>query len=153
MPPLHVVENGNNRSRLAAASSALVVPVPVPCVLDVTEGGPLCRVEHAAPDAANFPLSEGDLIRIHHPYHSANFEVSSCCASTITLNRPYDHAPITEREDSAKRFEDAVERLHCPYSSRKDGIGVDGDGDMDDGSVRTAANSISPSPKRRSTLR
>ena len=149
MPPLHVVENKNNsRSRIAAASSALVVPVPVPCVLDVTQGRPLCRVEHA-PDAANFPLSEGNLIRVHHPYHSSNFEVSSCCASAITLTRPYDHTPITEREDSAKRFEDAVERLHCPYSSRKDGIGVDGDGDVDNGSVRTAANSISSSPKRR----
>ena len=153
MPPLHVVENGNNsRSRIAAASSsALVVPVPVPCVLDVTQGSPLCRVEHApAAAAATFPLSEGDLIRIHHPYHGANFEVSSCGASAITLTRPYDHAPITEREDSAKRFEGAIERLHCPYSSRKDGTGVDGDGDnIDDGSVRTAANSISPIPKRR----
>mmetsp|Transcript_21311 Transcript_21311/g.61139 ORF Transcript_21311/g.61139 Transcript_21311/m.61139 type:complete len:1040 (-) Transcript_21311:220-3339(-) len=155
MPPLDVEKGSRSRiasSPLSSSSSsaaALVVPVPVPCVLDVTQGSPLCHVGHAA---ANLSLSEGDLIRIHHPYHSANFEVSSCCigvvgrntsTTSITLNRPYDHTPIIEREDSAKRFEDALERLHCPYNRKNEnGIGSDGDDENDDGFVRTTSTAI-----------
>ena len=90
-------------------------------------GSSLCHVQHdaAAISSTVEPLfSKGDIIRIHHPYHGADFEVSSCrigeapsgtASTTITLTRPYDHTPITEREESAKRFDDAIERLHCPY--------------------------------------
>ena len=179
MPPprFHTVENesvattctrsatcSTTPAAAALAPTACSVPVPVPCVLTVTQGSPLCRVEHdGAAIAKEQPLfSKGDVIRIHHPYHGADFEVSSCgCLglgdtpseaatitnTTITLTRPYDHTPITEREESAKRFDDAIERLHCPYNKRNanEDENDGGDDSTSAGSISTTSNR---SPKR-----
>ena len=176
MPPprFQVVENENVAttstctrsvacSRPAPTAPTCSVPVPVPCVLTVTQGSSLCHVEHEAAATISIvqePLfSKGDIIRIQHPYHGADFEVSSSCidetpsgnasATTITLTRPYDHTPITEREESAKRFDDAIERLHCPYKRASN----DDDSGDDSASVSTAhSNSVAVmstrSPKR-----
>lgn len=150
---------------VACSTPSCSVPVPVPCVLTVTQGSSLCHVEHdaaAATSSTAAPLfSDGDTIRIHHPYHSSDFEVFSCCigettsgnASTtaITLTRPYDHTPIIEREESAKRFDDAIERLHCPYKRASNEDSGDDSTSMGT-SPRSSNNSISMrstrSPKR-----
>lgn len=146
------------------AAPTCSVPVPVPCVLTVTQGSSLCHVEHdpAAIPIAKKPLfSDGDIIRIYHPYHSADFEVSSCCigetthvggntstTTCIALTRPYDHTPIIEREDSAKRFDDAIERLHCPYKRNAAEGENDDDGLSSVGTSPRSSMRSSRSPKR-----
>ena len=106
----HLDGNTSSSSKRSAVNKDRVVPLPIPCLINVIEGNAtvsICR------GSWNGCITRGDIIRIYHPYYSSDWTVSEDTGNLfthekMTLTRAYDHSNIMKKLTLSRRKADTV---------------------------------------------